>query len=68
MGKIFPGVTTYTYCVCAVRLQTVQRAFETDGPQRQKAYIRTCVPSEDSDQPAHSRCLIRILTERILNS
>ena len=23
-------------------------------PQRQETYIQTCVPSEDSDQPAHS--------------
>ena len=28
--------------------------------QRQKTYLRTCAPSENSDQPAHSRSLIRI--------
>ena len=27
-----------------------------------------CAPSEDSDQPAHSRSLIRIFTVRILHS
>ena len=31
-------------------------------------YIRTCARSEDSDQPVHSRSLIRIFTRRILNS
>ena len=34
----------------------------------QKTYLRTCAPSEDSDQPAHSRSLIRIFTGRILES
>ena len=29
--------------------------------RRQKMYLRTCAPTEDSDQPAHSRSLIRIL-------
>ena len=37
-------------------------------PQRQKTYLRTCAPSEDSDQPAHSRSLIRIFPWRILDS
>ena len=37
-------------------------------PQRLKTYLRTCVPNEDSDQPAHSRSLIRIFTVRILDS
>ena len=36
--------------------------------QRQKTYLRTCIPSEDSDQPAHSRSLIRIFTGSILDS
>ena len=27
--------------------------------------VRTCVPSEDSDQTAHSRSLIRIIAVRI---
>ena len=31
-------------------------------------YFRTCAPSEDSDQPAHSRSLIRIFTGHILDS
>ena len=34
----------------------------------QKTYPRTFAPSEDSDQPAHSRSLIRILTRCILDS
>ena len=33
-------------------------------PKRQKTYLRTCTTSEDSDQPAHSRRLIRIFTGR----
>ena len=36
--------------------------------QRQNTYLRTCALSEDSDQPAHSRSLIRIFTEHILDS
>ena len=35
------------------------------SPQCQKTYLQTSAPSEDSDQPAHSRRLIRIFTERI---
>ena len=29
--------------------------------QRQKTYLRTCTRSEDSDQPAHSHSLIKLL-------
>ena len=29
--------------------------------QRQKTYFRTCTRSEDSDQPAHSHSLIKLL-------
>ena len=36
--------------------------------QRQKTYLRICVPDEDLDQPAHSLSLIRIFTGRILDS
>ena len=36
--------------------------------QRQKTHLRICAPSEDSDQPALSRSLIRIFTGRILDS
>ena len=31
-------------------------------PQHQKKYLRTCANSEYSDQPAHSRSLMRIFT------
>ena len=34
----------------------------------QKTYIRSCAPSEDSDQPAHLHSLIRIFTGCILES
>ena len=37
-------------------------------PQCQKMYLRTCAPNEYSDQPAHSRRLIRIFNGRILDS
>ena len=37
-------------------------------PQRQATYLRTCAPSEDSDQTAHVRSLIRIFTGRISDS
>ena len=33
--------------------------------QRQKTFLQTRESSEDSDQPAHSRSLIRIFTGRI---
>ena len=36
--------------------------------QRQKTYFRAYAPSEDSDQTAHSRSLIRIFTGRILDT
>ena len=49
-------------------LDTVDRGQVTMEPWRQKAYIQTCAHSEDSDQPAHSRSLIRIFTGRILDS
>ena len=31
--------------------------------QHQKVYLQTCGPSEDSDQPAHLRSLIKIFTD-----
>ena len=37
-------------------------------PLNRKKYLRTCAPGEDSDQPAHSRSLIRNFTSRILDS
>ena len=43
-------------------------AIRTNEPQRQKMYFRSCAHSEDSDQPAHPRSLIRIFTGRILDS
>ena len=40
----------------------------TFEPQRQNAYLQTCAPSEDSDQPAHSRSLIKIFSMRTFDS
>ena len=37
-------------------------------PRRQKTYLRTSAPSEVSDWPVRSRSLIRIFTDRILDS
>ena len=31
-----------------------------NGPQRDKTDLLTCAPNEDSNQPAHSRSLIRV--------
>ena len=36
--------------------------------QSKKLYLRTCPPSEDSDQPAQMRSLIRIFTGCILDA
>ena len=40
----------------------------TNKPQRQKTYLQTCAPSEDTDQPAHTRSLIRIFTGHSLDN
>ena len=37
-------------------------------PQSPESYLRACAPSEDSDQPARSRRLIRIFAGHILDS
>ena len=37
-------------------------------PQCQKSYLRTFTSSGDSDQPVHSRSMMRIFTGRILDS
>ena len=41
---------------------------QSNNPQRNKTYILTRAPGDDSDQPAHSRSLIRNFTGRILDS
>ena len=41
---------------------------KTIGPLCQKTYLWSCAPGEDSDQPAHSRSLIWIITGRIFDS
>ena len=40
-------------------------SFTPYEPKGQKTYHRTCALSEDSDQPAHLRSLIRIVTGHI---
>ena len=48
--------------------RTIILSSRTIAPQRKKTYLRTCTPSEDSDQPAPSHSLIKIFTECILDS
>ena len=33
--------------------------------QREKTYLLTCVPNEDSNQPAHARSLIKVFVVRL---
>ena len=40
-------------------------AIAINEPHRQEAYEWTSAPSENSDQPAHSHNLIRILARRV---
>ena len=49
--------------------QQIILRYERDSfePKRQETYPRTCAPSEDSNQPAHSRSLIRIFSGRIFD-
>ena len=42
--------------------------FSSFEAQRRTTYLWICAPSEDSDQPAHSRSLIGIFTRRLLDS
>ena len=50
------------YAICL--LDSCEELFES---QRQKTYLGTCAPSEDSDQPAYSCSLIRIVNGCILD-
>ena len=66
MGLWILGFSASTLCVRgSSSCFTHMNLFE---PQGQKPYLQTCAPSEDSDQPAHSRSLIRIFTGRMLDS
>ena len=40
----------------------------TFGYWQKKMYLRTCAPSEDSDQPVHPRSLIWVLARRSVDS
>ena len=51
-------------CIVTVSIQVLLYT-ERREPYLQKTYLRICAPSEDSDQLAHSRKLIRIFTGRI---
>ena len=47
---------------CSVRKMTKYLS------QRQNTYLRKSAPGEDSDQLAHMKCIIRIITRRFLDS
>ena len=49
-------------------IQCSMKNRKSKEPQCQKTYLWICAPSEDSNQPAHSRSLVRIFTVRILDS
>ena len=53
--------TVFCICFCVMGTHTYE-------PKRPETRLGTCAPSEYSDQPAHSRSLIRIFTGRILYS
>ena len=56
----------YRNCFISWRSGFVSKV--TTETQFQKRYLQTCAPSEDSYQPAHSRCLVRIFPRHIFNS
>ena len=66
--QIFFHLKTLSFLVVIFSIHLNRRVFIMYEPLRQKTYLRTCAPSEDLDQLAHSRCLIRIFTWRILKS
>ena len=57
------GRSKFEFCTC-----TIASSRHIIEPHRQNTYIRTHAPSHASDQPEHSRSLIRIFTERFLES
>ena len=73
-GITYKYKTDKLHCTCinVVWLITFESGVAIPGqifvPQRHKTNLLTCASSEDSDQPAHSRRLIRIITGRILDS
>ena len=64
VSKTIQGIpiTVYQALMCDVT-GTVD-GIHVYEPQRQETYLWTCAPSEDSDQPAHSRSVIRIFPVR----
>ena len=57
--------TSFWHISCLVDSLWVLCGSSLYKPQRHETYLRTFAPSEDSDQPAHLRRLIRIFTGRI---
>ena len=56
LSPVAYGVRAFLFTFCIIRTP------------KWEMYLWTCAPSEDSDQLAHSRSLIRIFTGRILDS
>ena len=54
----------YCYLIVLAGISSTPLMCRINEPWRQKTYLRTCALSEDSDQPAHLRSLIRIFTGR----
>ena len=61
------GVMTFSRVAAYMQMHTSWR-WRRHDVNRQKMYVWKCTPSEDSDQLAHSRSLIRIFTGSIMDS
>ena len=48
-----------------VLARVVKTDLRTNEPKREKTYLLTCTPNEDSNQPAHPRSLIRVFYVRM---
>ena len=61
-GTLHPRESLFQYLTESNKTST----FIINEPQRQKTYLRNYAPSGDSDQPVHSRSVIRTFTGCIL--
>ena len=64
----FPGFVSLAFLhTPSIKQVFACKILQQYGMKCQKTYLRTSTPSEDSDQTAHSRSLIRIFAWRNLN-
>ena len=56
------------YFTLYLAMEKIEKKMLLSLTRRQKTYLRTSAASEDSDQPEHSRSMIRLFTGRILDS